>query len=73
MATALLLGVILLRHRVSGGLFWCLREDFEAIGGFNDNWVSVEDLDFAKRLKAHGRSQGNLRKRMSSFLTVARS
>ena len=56
--TALLLGLILLRHWVSGGLFWCLREDFAAIGGFNENWVSVEDLDFAKRLKAHGRSQG---------------
>ena len=48
--TGLLLGAIMLRHRVSGGLFWCLREDFEAIGGFNENWVSVEDLDFAKRL-----------------------
>jgi len=48
----------MLRHRVSGGLFWCLREDFEALGGFNESWVSVEDLDFAKRLKAHGRRQG---------------
>ena len=57
-ATAPLLGVIMLRHRVSGGLFWCLREDFEAIGGFNENCVSVEDLDFAKRLKAHGRARG---------------
>ena len=57
-ATALLLGVILLRHWVSGGLFWCLRADFEAIGGFNETWVSVEDMDFAKRLKAHGRKQG---------------
>ena len=50
--------IVLLWHRVSGGLFWCLRKDFEAIGGFNENWVSVEDLDFAKRLKSHGRNQG---------------
>jgi hypothetical protein len=57
-ATALLLGVIMLRHRVSGGLFWCLRTDYEAIGGFDENWVSVEDLDFAKRLKAYGRKLG---------------
>lgn len=58
LATGLLLGVILLRHRVSGGLFWCLRRDFTAIGGFNEDFVSVEDLDFAKRLKAHGTIQG---------------
>jgi glycosyltransferase involved in cell wall biosynthesis len=56
--TALLLVPIALRHRVSAGLFWCLRKDFEAIGGFNESFVSVEDLDFAKRLKAHGESQG---------------
>jgi len=57
-ATALLLGVIMLRHRVSGGLFWCLRADFVAVSGFNENLVSVEDLDFAKRLKAYGRKLG---------------
>jgi glycosyltransferase involved in cell wall biosynthesis len=57
LATAVVLSVVMLRHRVSGGLFWCLREDFQAIGGFNESYVSVEDLDFAKRLKAHGRSK----------------
>ncbi len=56
--TVLLLAVLLLWRRVSGGLFWCLRKDFEAIGGFNENLVSLEDLDFAKRLKAYGKSQG---------------
>ena len=58
LVTVLLLAVLLLWRRVSGGLFWCLRKDFEAIGGFNENLVSLEDLDFAKRLKAHGKSQG---------------
>ena len=57
-ATAVILSAVMMRHRVSGGLFWCLREDFEAIGGFNESYVSVEDLDFAKRLKAHGRAKG---------------
>ena len=57
-ATAIILSAVMLRHRVSGGLFGCWREDFEAIGGFNESWVSVEDLDFAKRLKAYGRSKG---------------
>ncbi len=40
---------------VSFGLFWCRKSDFEAIGGFDSRFVSVEDVDFAKRLKAHGR------------------
>ena len=56
--TVMLLAVLLCWRRVSGGLFWCLREDFQAIGGFNENLVSLEDLDFAKRLKAYGKSKG---------------
>lgn len=43
---------------VSFGLFWCKAEDFEAIQGFDPRLVSVEDVDFAKRLKAHGRKSG---------------
>jgi glycosyltransferase involved in cell wall biosynthesis len=58
LVTVLLLAVMLLWRRVSGGLFWCWRKDFEAIGGFNENLVSLEDLDFAKRLKAYGKRQG---------------
>jgi len=54
-----LLAVIpyLVWHGVSFGMFWCLREDFEKIGGFNDEFVSIEDLDFAQRLKAYGEEQ----------------
>ncbi len=40
---------------VSFGLFWCRKRDFEEIGGFDSRFVSVEDVDFARRLKAHGR------------------
>ncbi len=58
LVTVLLLAVLLLWRRVSGGLFWCLRKDFEAIGGFNENLVSLEDLDFAQRLKVYGKGQG---------------
>ena len=43
---------------VSFGLFWCRAEDFHAIGGFDARLVSVEDVDFAQRLKAHGRKSG---------------
>lgn len=48
----------LARHRVSAGMFWFLRETFEAIGGFNESLVSAEDLDFARRLKAYGKTRG---------------
>jgi glycosyltransferase involved in cell wall biosynthesis len=57
-ASALLLLPLLLRYRISGGLFWLRREDFQAIGGFDEGFVSVEDVDFARRLKAYGRSKG---------------
>jgi len=53
--TLVLLDLLLMICRFSGGLFWCCREDFEAIGGFNENLVSGEDVDFARRLKAYGK------------------
>jgi glycosyltransferase involved in cell wall biosynthesis len=43
---------------LSGVMFWCRRRDFEAIGGFDDTRVLAEDLDFARRLRAHGRKTG---------------
>ena len=57
-ATAFVLLPIAMRHRVSAGLFWLLREDFWAVGGFDERCVSVEDLDFADRLKIHGKQKG---------------
>ena len=44
--------------QLSAGMFWCRLEDFAAIGGFNEELVSAEDLDFARRLKAYGAKQG---------------
>ncbi len=43
---------------VSFGLFWFLKRDFEEIDGFDARFVSVEDVDFARRLKRHGRKSG---------------
>lgn len=51
------LGLVMLYHRISGGSFWCYRNDFEAIYGFDESFVSAEDIDFAKRLKAYGKNQ----------------
>jgi len=55
--TMLLLNVTMFLTGLSGGLFWCLRRDFEAIGGFNEALLFSEDLDFAKRLKTYGRKR----------------
>ena len=52
--TGLVLLPLLLRRGVSAGLFYCKRSDFEEIRGFDERLVSVEDIDFAERLKAHG-------------------
>jgi len=50
-----LLAVALFFTRLSGGVYWCRREDFNAIGGFNEALPFAEDLDFAKRLRTFGR------------------
>lgn len=43
---------------LSGALFWCYQSDFVEIGGFDETLVSLEDMDFAKRLKTLGDSRG---------------
>ncbi|TAK86844.1 MAG: glycosyltransferase [Aquabacterium sp.] len=47
-----------IRLRITAGMFWFLRERFDAVGGFDEDMVSVEDVDFALRLKAWGRARG---------------
>jgi len=48
----------ILREGVSAGMFWFRKKDFDAIGGFDENLVCVEDLDFGKRLKRYGKKSG---------------
>jgi len=48
---------LLLFNRVSAGSFWCYRKNFEAIQGFDERFVTAEDIDFAKRLRAYGKKQ----------------
>lgn len=43
---------------LSGAMFWSYKRDFEAIGGFDESLVSLEDMDFAKRLKKLGADRG---------------
>jgi len=42
--------------RTGGVMFWCSREDFDAVGGFDEERLVGEDLDFAARLRRHGRA-----------------
>ena len=46
------------RAMLSGAVFWCRKADFDAIGGFDESLVSLEDLDFAERLLKYGRRSG---------------
>ena len=59
---------------LSGAMFWCYRRDFLKLGGFDESLVSLEDMDFAKRLKKlgdrRGKKYGTLKQ--SYVLTSAR-
>jgi glycosyltransferase involved in cell wall biosynthesis len=48
----------LAKYRLSFAAFWTTRKAFQAIDGFNPDFVTIEDVDFALRLRAHGRTQG---------------
>ena len=63
--------VITFVMRVSGGMFWCPRRDYEAIGGFDERVVIAEDLDFARRLRAHGRRTGRRFTKLRSAPVIA--
>ena len=43
---------------LGGGMYWCRRDDFDAIGGFDERVDTVDDFDFARRLRAHGLRTG---------------
>jgi len=67
--TALLLPAVFY-YRVFGGVFYCFKKDFDAIGGFNEEYVSVEDIEFAKRLERYGKSLGKQYKNLFSAYIV---
>ncbi|MGC6426786.1 MAG: glycosyltransferase [Akkermansiaceae bacterium] len=53
-ATGAILALYLAKHKVSFGTFWTTRDACEAIGGFNPDFVTIEDVDFAIRLRQLG-------------------
>jgi len=57
-ASAMMLFPYIAKYRVSAAAFWTSRESFEAIGGFNPDFVTIEDIDFGVRLRAYGKTIG---------------
>lgn len=43
---------------LGGGMYWCRREDWHAVRGYNDLLASGSNHDFARRLREHGRHSG---------------
>ena len=57
-STAQAIAPLVMGRGVSGGMFWFLRDTFESLNGFDERLVSIEDLDFALRMKALGQARG---------------
>jgi glycosyltransferase involved in cell wall biosynthesis len=43
---------------LGGAMYWFRRSDFDDISGFDERLAIAEDLDFARRLREHGRRTG---------------
>jgi len=56
--TAAFLELVQYCTRLSAGAFWCRRADFLSAGGFDERLQFAEDAEFARRLRAHGRTTG---------------
>lgn len=48
------------------GVVFCRREDFEAVGGYNENLLLAEDVAFLVALKKRGREKGQKFTRLSA-------
>ncbi|MEN8849399.1 MAG: glycosyltransferase [Akkermansiaceae bacterium] len=53
--TGFVAALYLAKFNVSFGTFWTTRAACEAMGGFNPEFVTIEDVDFAVRLKKFGK------------------
>jgi len=52
--------------RMDSGVVFCRREDFEAVGGYDESRLYAEDLLFLMALRRLGRSRGQRLTRLSS-------
>jgi len=58
LATYAMVELLVRVTRLGGGLFWCARSDYDAVDGFDESLPLAEDLDFARRLRDHGKRTG---------------
>jgi glycosyltransferase involved in cell wall biosynthesis len=54
----LLLNLVCVLFRLPAGMFFLRREDFVALGGFNESLYALEDVEFARRLRLAARDRG---------------
>lgn len=52
------------------GVVFCRREDFVALGGYDESLLVAEDVDFLWRLKRLGRSRGQRLRRLKGVKAV---
>lgn len=64
--TAICLVPLIMKYQISGGMFFFRKGDFNDISGFDEKKVSVEDIDFAIRLKKYGKRR---KQRYATILT----
>jgi glycosyltransferase involved in cell wall biosynthesis len=56
--------------RVDTGVVFCRREDFETIGGYREQMLVAEDVDFMWRMKRLGRKRGARFRRAPTARTI---
>ncbi len=70
--TGLMIIPVVLSYGVTAGVFYFKRETFEAVGGFNENWFSAEDIEFGRKLKSYGKSKNKKYKNsFSSYIVTS--
>lgn len=57
--------------RMDTGVVFCGREDFEAIGGYDESLRAGEDVRFLADLRRHGRVDGRRLTRLRRFKAIA--
>lgn len=55
---------------LSAGVLWFKKDDFDAIGGFNEKLFIAEDIDLASRLKKYGKKNNKKFKHLKSAFIV---
>ncbi len=56
--------------RVDAGVVFCRRNDFEAIGGYDEEMLYAEDIQILQTLKRHGRTLGQRFGRARNVLAI---